>query len=55
MVMNFGELVKGRYKWTRKSDGKLIVEIRTDKVAKTRKAFAPSDVQLFETTKVVVK
>lgn len=54
-VSSSGEWVKGRYRWTRKSDGFHIVEVRTDHGAKTRKAFAPHDVFLFDTTKVVTK
>ena len=54
-VKSSGEWVKGRYKWTRKSDGFNIVEVRTDHGMKTRKAFSPDDTQMFEDTKVVVR
>ena len=54
-VISSGEWVKGRYRWTRKSDGFHIVEVRTDHGMKTRKAFSPDDTRLFEDTKVVVK
>lgn len=49
------EWVAGRYQRTRKSDGFHIVEVRSGEVSKTRKAFPPSDVELYDTTKVVVK
>lgn len=54
-VMSCGEWVKGRYKWTRQSDGFHIVEVRTDHGMKTRKAFSPDDTELFEDTKVVLR
>jgi hypothetical protein len=53
--MSCGEWVKGRYKWTRQSDGFHVVEVRTDHGMKTRKAFSPDDTELFEDTKVVLR
>lgn len=54
-VNSSGEWVKGRYRWTRQSDGFHVVEVRTDHGAKTRKAFSPDLVNLFDSTEVVYK
>jgi hypothetical protein len=54
-VRSFDEWVRGRYKWTRLSDGLHIVEVRTDYGMKTRKAFSPDDIKLYPDTEVVYK
>lgn len=50
-----GVTSRGRYRWTRKSDGFHVVEVRTMFGNKTRKVFDPEDVTLFDATEVVYR